>query len=46
MEPRGVLAEYTPFDEQLTIWMSSQNPHFIRLFVVGRDGPARERRCA
>ncbi len=33
MEPRGVLAEYSPYDERLTIWLSSQNPHFIRLFI-------------
>jgi carbon-monoxide dehydrogenase large subunit len=35
METRGVLAEYDTFDHRLTIWMSSQNPHFIRLFVGG-----------
>jgi aerobic carbon-monoxide dehydrogenase large subunit len=38
MEPRGVLAEYESFDRKLTIWMSSQNPHFIRLFVSGAMG--------
>jgi carbon-monoxide dehydrogenase large subunit len=38
MEPRGVLAEYEGFDKKLTIWMSSQNPHFIRLFVSGSMG--------
>ena len=38
MEPRGVLAEYESFDKQLTITMSSQNPHFIRLFVSGAMG--------
>ena len=38
MEPRGVLAEYEGFDQKLTIWMSSQNPHFIRLFVSGAMG--------
>jgi carbon-monoxide dehydrogenase large subunit len=38
MEPRGVLAEYEPYDKKLTIWMSSQNPHFIRLFVSGSMG--------
>ncbi|TMD55562.1 MAG: xanthine dehydrogenase family protein molybdopterin-binding subunit [Chloroflexi bacterium] len=35
METRGVLAEYDTFDKRLTIWMSNQNPHFIRLFVGG-----------
>jgi carbon-monoxide dehydrogenase large subunit len=38
MEPRGVLAEYETYDKKLTIWMSSQNPHFIRLFVSGSMG--------
>jgi carbon-monoxide dehydrogenase large subunit len=38
MEPRGVLAEYSPYDERLTIWLSSQNPHFIRLFISGAMG--------
>ena len=38
MEPRGVMAEYEGFDKKLTIWMSSQNPHFIRLFVSGSMG--------
>ena len=38
MEPRGVLADYETYDKKLTIWMSSQNPHFIRLFVSGSMG--------
>jgi carbon-monoxide dehydrogenase large subunit len=38
MEPRGVMAEYETYDKKLTIWMSSQNPHFIRLFVSGALG--------
>src|SRR5256714_9874449 len=38
MEPRGVLAEYETYNKKLTIWMSSQNPHFIRLFVSGAMG--------
>jgi aerobic carbon-monoxide dehydrogenase large subunit len=38
MEPRGVMAEFERFDNKLTIWMSSQNPHFIRLFVSGAMG--------
>ncbi|HET7466531.1 MAG TPA: molybdopterin cofactor-binding domain-containing protein [Candidatus Dormibacteraeota bacterium] len=38
MEPRGVLAEYESFDKKLTIWLSSQSPHFIRLFVSGSMG--------
>jgi len=38
IEPRGVMAEYEEYDKKLTIWMSSQNPHFIRLFVSGAMG--------
>ncbi len=38
METRGVVAEYSPFDHQLTIWMGTQNPHFIRLFVSSALG--------
>jgi aerobic carbon-monoxide dehydrogenase large subunit len=38
MEPRGVMAEFDRYDKKLTITMSSQNPHFIRLFVSGSMG--------
>jgi aerobic carbon-monoxide dehydrogenase large subunit len=38
MEPRGVLAEWQADDQTMTLWMSSQNPHFIRLFVGGAMG--------
>src|SRR5207248_9814051 len=38
MEPRGVMADYEGFDKKLTIWMSRQGPHFIRLFVSGALG--------
>jgi len=38
MEPRGILAEYSKPDGSMTIWMSSQNPHFIRLFLAGALG--------
>src|SRR5919202_728959 len=38
IEPRGVTAEYNAFEDQLTIWMGTQNPHFIRLFVSGALG--------
>jgi len=35
MESRVVMAEYDPYDKHLTVWMSTQNPHWIRLFVAG-----------
>jgi len=38
IEPRGVTAEYSPFDDLLTMWMSTQIPYFIRLFVSGALG--------
>ncbi len=38
MEPRAILAEWHPGDETMTVWMSSQSPHFIRLFVGGALG--------
>jgi carbon-monoxide dehydrogenase large subunit len=38
METRGVVAEYSTFDDQLTIWIGTQNPHFLRLFVSGALG--------
>src|SRR5579864_8357689 len=33
MEARGVVAEYDNYDKHLTLWTSSQIPHFVRLFV-------------
>src|SRR5438105_5033051 len=38
METRGVVAEYSTFDDQLTMWMGTQNPHLIRLWVSGALG--------
>ena len=38
IETRGVVAEYDRFDDQLIIWLGTQNPHFIRLFVSGALG--------
>jgi carbon-monoxide dehydrogenase large subunit len=38
MEPRGVLAEYAIGDGTVTVWLSSQSPHFVRLFLAGAMG--------
>jgi carbon-monoxide dehydrogenase large subunit len=38
MECRGVLADWDAMDQTLTIWMSSQDPHFIRVFISGALG--------
>jgi carbon-monoxide dehydrogenase large subunit len=38
MESRVVMAEHDPYDNRLTMWMSTQNPHWIRLFVSGALG--------
>jgi carbon-monoxide dehydrogenase large subunit len=35
IESRVVMAEYDAYDNRLTMWMSTQNPHWIRLFVSG-----------
>src|SRR5260370_38021813 len=33
LETRGVLAEYSKPDKTMTIWMSRQNPIYIRLIL-------------
>src|SRR5437660_1236266 len=38
MEGRGVIAEWRRADQAMTVWLSSQSPHFIRLFVGGAMG--------
>jgi len=38
MEARGVLAEWNDADQTLTMWLSSQGPHFTRLWVGGAMG--------
>jgi len=35
MEPRAVAAQWNGFDEQMTVWTTSQNPHIIRLLLSG-----------
>jgi aerobic carbon-monoxide dehydrogenase large subunit len=38
MESRVVMAEFDAFDKRMTMWLSTQNPHWIRLFVAGALG--------
>jgi carbon-monoxide dehydrogenase large subunit len=38
IETRGCIGEYDPYDSHLTIWTSTQVPHFVRLFVGGAMG--------
>src|SRR5439155_24955229 len=38
IETRGVVAEYSQYDDQLTIWLGTQSPHFTRLLVSGALG--------
>src|ERR1700730_7661514 len=38
METRAVLAERHDADRTMTMWLWSQNPHFIRLFIGGAMG--------
>lgn len=32
MEPRGLIARWDPASQELTIWISTQNPHEVRLY--------------
>jgi carbon-monoxide dehydrogenase large subunit len=41
IEPRGVLAEYRA--GKLTVWSSTQVPHFLRLFLAGLLGIGEDR---
>jgi carbon-monoxide dehydrogenase large subunit len=38
METRGCVADWVPFDNRVTLWTSTQVPHFVRLFVGGALG--------
>src|SRR5580700_6610465 len=38
METRGCVADYIPYDNRVTLWTSTQVPHFVRLFVGGALG--------
>ncbi|MEU6699826.1 xanthine dehydrogenase family protein molybdopterin-binding subunit [Pseudonocardia sp. NPDC046786] len=38
METRGVLADYERHDKQLTVWSSTQMPHFLRSIIAGQLG--------
>lgn len=33
MEPRACVAEWNSYDEEMTVWTTSQNPHTIRLLL-------------
>ena len=34
IEPRGVLADYKPFASKLTVWSSTQIPHFVKVWLA------------
>ena len=34
MEPRGVVADFNPGTNQLTVWTSTQIPHLVRLLLA------------
>src|SRR5687767_13987942 len=34
IEPRGCIAQYMPASEEFTIWMTSQDPHIMRLLMT------------
>ncbi|RMG54246.1 MAG: xanthine dehydrogenase family protein molybdopterin-binding subunit [Acidobacteria bacterium] len=43
MEPRGVLAEYWPGEDRLTVWSSTQIPHLLRTQLAAILGMAEHR---
>jgi aerobic carbon-monoxide dehydrogenase large subunit len=34
IEPRAVVAHYSPFGKTLTVWSSTQVPHFVKVFLA------------
>ena len=34
IEPRGYVANYDPYQDMLTVWASTQNPHPMRVFLA------------
>jgi aerobic carbon-monoxide dehydrogenase large subunit len=38
MEPRGVIAQFEPGKETMTIWSSTQNPHILRSMIAAMTG--------
>jgi aerobic carbon-monoxide dehydrogenase large subunit len=38
IEPRGVVAQYEPGKEALTLWSSTQNPHILRSMIAAMNG--------
>jgi carbon-monoxide dehydrogenase large subunit len=38
MEPRAVVASPTPSTDEITVWTSSQVPHFVRIFLALNTG--------
>ncbi|MEA2285068.1 MAG: aerobic carbon-monoxide dehydrogenase large subunit, partial [Solirubrobacteraceae bacterium] len=40
LETRGVVADYRPATGELTVWSSSQLPHYLRTFLAGPLGIA------
>jgi carbon-monoxide dehydrogenase large subunit len=38
MEGRGILAEWNESDQSMTMWISTQAPHFVRLGISGALG--------
>ena len=46
IEPRGCVASYDPYEETLTFWDSTQNPHPLRDYLAGTLGvPDTSIRC-
>ena len=38
LEPRGIVARHDPYSDQLTFWVSTQNPHPLRAYLAATLG--------
>jgi carbon-monoxide dehydrogenase large subunit len=38
LEPRGIVARHDPYTDQLTFWVSTQNPHPLRAYLAATLG--------
>ena len=38
MEPRGVVAQWEPGKDSMTIWSSTQNPHILKTMIAAMNG--------
>ena len=46
LEPRGIVANYDRYTDQLTFWVSTQNPHPLRAYLAATPTTDAEKRAA